>query len=188
MEDTQNIQSTENKQNDKPQWYVLQTLSGYEKMVQSNLFTMVENNNLQDKIIDIVVPEEEEITEKNGKKKVVMRRKYPCYVFIKMIYTKHVWYMVTQTRGVTCFCGPQGRPVPITEEEVKRNQLERITEEELDFKVGDQIEVLGGALKDFVGEVKEINFDTQKVKVIVSMFGRETPVDIEFINIRKINA
>lgn len=80
----------ENLQNEKPQWYVLQTLSGYEKMVQNNLRTMVENNNLQDYIVDIAVPEEEEITEKNGKKKVVMRRKYPCYVFIKMVYTKHV--------------------------------------------------------------------------------------------------
>ena len=180
----ENMQLTNNE---KPQWYVLQTLSGYEKMVQNNLRTMVENNNLQDYIVDIAVPEEEEITEKNGKKKVVMRRKYPCYVFIKMVYTKHVWYMVTQTRGVTCFCGPQGRPVPITEEEVKRNQLEVITEADIEFKVGDKVEVLAGALKDFVGEVKEINFDTQKVKVIVSMFGRETPVDIEFINIKKIN-
>ena len=178
----------ENLQNEKPQWYVLQTLSGYEKMVQNNLRTMVENNNLQDYIVDIAVPEEEEITEKNGKKKVVMRRKYPCYVFIKMVYTKHVWYMVTQTRGVTCFCGPQGRPVPITDEEVKRNQLEVITADDIEFKVGAQVAVLAGALKDFVGEVKEINFETQKVKVIVSMFGRETPVDIEFINIKKINA
>ena len=179
------MENTQNTQAQKPQWYVLQTLSGYEKMVQNNLRTMVENNNLQDYIVDVVVPEEEEITDK---RKVVMRRKYPCYVFIKMVYTKHVWYMVTQTRGVTCFCGPQGRPVPITDEEVKRNQLERISEEELEFKVGDQVEVLSGALKDFIGEVKEINFETQKVKVIVSMFGRETPVDIEFINIRKINA
>ena len=178
----------ENLQNEKPQWYVLQTLSKKKKMVQNNLRTMVENNNLQDYIVDIAVPEEEEITEKNGKKKVVMRRKYPCYVFIKMVYTKHVWYMVTQTRGVTCFCGPQGRPVPITDEEVKRNQLEVITADDIEFKVGDQVEVLAGALKDFVGEVKEINFETQKVKVIVSMFGRETPVDIEFINIKKINA
>lgn len=174
------------KPTEKPQWYVLQTLSGYEKMVQTNLRTMVENNNLQDYIVDVVVPEEEEITEKNGKKKVVMRRKYPCYVFIKMIYTKHVWYMVTQTRGVTCFCGPQGRPVPITDEEVKRNQLEKITAEDIDIKVGDQVEVLNGALKDFVGEVKEINFDTQKVKVVVAMFGRETPVDLDFIEVKKI--
>lgn len=182
------MENVQNTQLEKPQWYVLQTLSGYEKMVQNNLRTMVENNNLGQYIVDIVVPEEEEITEKNGKKKVVMRRKYPCYVFIKMVYTKHVWYMVTQTRGVTCFCGPQGRPVPITDEEVKRNKLEAITEEDIEFKIGDQVEVLNGALKDFIGEVKEINFDTQKVKVIVSMFGRETPVELDFISIKKINA
>lgn len=174
------------KPQEKPQWYVLQTMSGYEKMVQNNLRTMVENNGLQDYVVDVVVPEEEVIVEKNGKKKVVMQRKYPCYVFIKMVYTKHVWYMVTQTRGVTCFCGPQGRPVPITDDEVKRNKLEMITEADINFAVGDQVEVLSGALKDFIGEVKEINFATQQVKVSVSMFGRETPVDLDFISIRKI--
>lgn len=173
-------------QENKPQWYVLQTLSGYEKMVQTNLHTMVENNGLENFIFDIVVPEEEEIVEKNGKKRVVLRRKYPCYVFIKMIYTKHVWYLVTNTRGVTCFCGPQGRPLPLTDEEVKRNQLEKITADDLDIAVGDQVNILNGALKDFIGEIKSINLDTQKVTVAVSMFGRETPVDLDFVQIEKI--
>lgn len=167
-------------------WYVLQTFSGYEKMVQSNLRTMLENNNLKDFIFDVVVPEEEEIVEKNGKKKVVIRKKFPCYVFIKMIYTKRVWFMVTQTRGVTCFCGPQGRPLPLTDDEVKRNQLEKIEIKDLNMAVGDNVKVLNGPLKDMIGEVKDLNVDTQKVKVILSMFGRETPVDLDFVQVEKI--
>ena len=172
---------------EKPCWYILQTLSGYEKMVLTNLGTMVENNDLGEYIFDVAVPEIEEITEKNGKKKVTLRRKFPCYVFIKMIYTKHVWYMVTQTRGVTCFCGPAGRPLSMSDEEVKRMKLEDITAADIDIVAGDQAEILAGHLKGIIGEVSEINFDTQKVRVIVSMFGKETPADLDFVDVRKIN-
>ena len=171
---------------EKPQWYILQTLSGYEKMVYTNLNTMVENNNLGEFIFDVSVPEIEEITEKNDKKKVTMKRKFPCYVFIKMIYTKHVWYMVTQTRGVTCFCGPQGRPLSMSDEEVKRMQLEMITADDIDISVGDQVEVLAGPLKGIIGSVSEINFGSQKFKVIVRMFGKETPTDLNFVDVRRI--
>ena len=172
---------------EKPQWYILQTLSGYEEMVHTNLNTMVENNDLGDYIFDVAVPEIEEITEKNGKKKVSLRRKFPCYVFIKMIYTKHVWYMVTQTRGVTCFCGPQGRPLSMSDEEVKRMQLEMITADDIDITIGDQVEVLTGHLKGILGEVSSIDFESQMVRVVVSMFGKETPADMNFIDVRKIN-
>lgn len=171
---------------EKPQWYILQTLSGYEKMVYTNLNNMVENNNLGEFIFDVAVPEIEEITEKNDKKKVTLRRRFPCYVFIKMIYTKHVWYMVTQTRGVTCFCGPQGRPLSMSDEEVKRMQLEMITADDIDITVGDQVEVLAGPLKGIIGLVSEINFGSQKFKVIVRMFGKETPTDLNFVDVRRI--
>ena len=178
----------ENMEN-KPKWYILQTLSGYEKVAQNNLLTMTENNNLQDYIFDVVVPEEEEIvTDKKGKTKVVMRRKFPSYVFIKMIYTKHVWYLITQTRGVTSFCGPGGRPLAISDEEVKRNQLEKITADEFDIQIGDTVEVLSGALLGRQGEVKDIDFDSQKVKVSVNLFGKETPTELGFIDVRKVNA
>ena len=156
-------------------------------MVHTNLNTMVENNDLGDYIFDVAVPEIEEITEKNGKKKVALRRKFPCYVFIKMIYTKHVWYMVTQTRGVTCFCGPQGRPLSMSDEEVKRMQLEMITADDIDISVGDQVEVLAGHLKGILGEVSSIDFESQMVRVVVTMFGKETPADMNFIDVRKIN-
>lgn len=170
----------------KPYWYVLQTFSGYEKSVQASLLTMIENTGLHDFIFDVVVPEEEDIVEKNGKKKVVMRKKFPSYVFIKMIYSKNVWYNVTQTRGVTCFCGPGGRPLPLTDEEVKRNKLETITSEDLFINVGDQVRILDGSLKDFIGEVEDLNFDDQKIKVKVMMFGKETPCTLDFVQVEKI--
>lgn len=167
-------------------WYVLQTYSGYEKMVQQSIMTMAENSDLQDFIFDVAVPEEEEIVEKKGKKVVILRKKFPSYVFIKMKYCKHVWYMVTQTRGVTAFCGPQGRPLKLTEEEIKRNQLERITVEELGIMPGDQVKVLTGSFKDFVGEVAEVDSETQMIKVALKMFGKDSIAEIEFINVEKL--
>lgn len=167
-------------------WYVLQTYSGYEKMVQLSIMTMAENSGLQDFIFDVAVPEEDEIIEKKGKKVVVQRRKFPSYVFIKMKYCKHVWYMVTQTRGVTSFCGPQGRPLPLTEEEIKRNQLEQISVEELGIQPGDQVKVLTGSFKDFVGEVVEVNQESQTLKIALKMFGKDSIGEIEFINVEKL--
>lgn len=149
---------------------------------------MVETNGLQNYIFDVVVPEEEEVVERNGKKKFVMRKKYPNYVFIKMIYTKQIWYMVKQTRGVKDFCsGFDGRPLPMTAEEVKRAQLEQVKIEDLSIAVGDNVTIISGPLKDFIGEIKEIKEELRKVKVCVSMFGRETSVDLDYNQVEKIN-
>lgn len=149
---------------------------------------MIENNNLQDYIFDVKIPMEEEVVEKNGKKKVVERKKFPCYVFLKMIYTNHIWFMVTQTRGVTGFVGPTGHPLPISDEEVRVNGLEDSVDlENFDIKVGDNVHVISGALKDFAGEVEEINVRTQKLKVRVSMFGRPTSVELDFTQVEKLN-
>ena len=173
----------------EPQWYVISTLFGYENLVKQNLLQMVETNNMQDKIFNVVVPEEEEMVEReNGKKKIVMRKKFPNYVFIKMIYSKQTWYMVKQTRGVKDFCsGYDGRPLPMTAEEVKRAQLEEVKFEDLSIAVGDSVTIISGPLKDFIGEVKEIKADLQKLKVAVSMFGRETTVDLEYSQVEKLN-
>ena len=171
-----------------PHWYVVQTFSGYENAVKQLLTNMVENNvELQDLIFDVAVPTEDDIVEKNGKKKVIQRKKFPSYVFIKMIYTKQVWYLVTQTRGVTSFVGPQGRPLPLTDEEVKRNKLEAMELDDLDMKIGDQIKVLSGPLEGFIGTVESIDIERQKVKVIVSMFGRDTPAEMEFVEVEKLS-
>ena len=171
----------------EPQWYVIQTQFGYESIAKTNLLQMVQINGLQDFIFDVVMPEEEEIVEKNGKRKIVKKKKYPNYLFIKMIYTKDVWYMVKQTHGVKDFCKDfSGRPVPMTPEEVKRIQLEKIAVEDLDIKVGDNVNITAGPLVGFIGEVKEIKADVEKIKVSVSMFGRETSIELEFNQVEKL--
>ncbi|MBQ6728388.1 MAG: transcription termination/antitermination factor NusG [Clostridia bacterium] len=168
-------------------WYVIHTYSGYEMMVKDSLEKLIENNNLQENIFDIQIPTEETLEEKaNGKKKVVERKKFPCYVFLKMIYSNEIWYLVTNTRGVTGFVGPQGRPMPLTEEEVKRMGLGD-KNVEIDFVVGDDVQILNGPLETFTGKVVSINAAAQKVMVNVSMFGRATDVEVEFFQVKKIN-
>ncbi len=174
----------ENKE--QAQWYVIHTYSGYEATVESNLHNMVENNSLQDYIFEVKVPVEDDVVEKNGKRKVVQRKKFPSYVFIKMIYTNHIWFMVTNTRGVTGFVGPAGRPLPLRDDEVKRMGLEAIDFEDLDIKVGDSVKVISGALENFDGVIESISAERQKVKVVISMFGRDTPVELDFSQVEKL--
>ena len=171
---------------ESPQWYVIHTYSGYESMVENNLHNMVENNGLQDWIFEVKVPVEDDIVEKNGKRKVVQRKKFPSYVFIKMIYSNHIWFMVTNTRGVTGFVGPAGRPLPLRDDEVKRLGLEVIEFEDLDIKPGDNVRVISGALENFDGVIESISAERQKVKVIISMFGRDTPVVLDFSQVEKL--
>lgn len=170
-----------------PQWYVLQTQFGYETIAKTCLLQMVEINGLQDFIFDVSMPEEDDVVERNGKQKIIKRKKYPNYLFIKMIYTKNVWYMVKQTRGVKDFCSDyQGKPVPMSPEEVKRIQLEKVLIEDLKIAVGDHVNIIGGPLVGFIGEVKEIKAEQEKIKVSVSMFGRETSVELDFNQIEKL--
>ncbi|MEG1662404.1 MAG: transcription termination/antitermination protein NusG [Clostridia bacterium] len=171
---------------EQAQWYVIHTYSGYEASVENNLHNMVENNNLQENIFEIKVPVVDEVVEKNGKKKMIQRRKFPSYVFIKMIYSNHIWFMVTNTRGVTGFVGPAGRPLPLREDEVKRMGLEVIDLEDFDIKVGNDVRVISGALENFIGVVESISAERQKVKVIVAMFGRQTPVELDFSQVEKL--
>lgn len=174
------------EQKEQAQWYVIHTYSGYEAMVETNLHNMIENANLQESIFEIKVPVEDEVVEKNGKRKVVQRKKFPSYVFIKMIYSNHVWYMVTNTRGVTGFVGPAGRPLPLRDDEVKRMGLEAIAFENLDIVPGDMVKVISGALEGFSGVVESISAERQKVKVVISMFGRDTPVELDFSQVEKL--
>ena len=171
---------------ESPQWYVIHTYSGYESMVENNLHNMVENNGLQDWIVEVKVPVEDDIVEKNGKRKVVQRKKFPSYVFIKMIYSNHIWFMVTNTRGVTGFVGPAGRPLPLRDDEVKRLGLEVIDFEDLDIKPGANVRVISGALENFDGVIESISAERQKVKVVISMFGRDTPVELDFSQVEKL--
>ena len=176
-----NIADTEN-----PCWYILHTYSGYESMVKDSLERLIENNNLQNMIFDVKIPMEQTIEEKNGKRKVVERKLLPCYVFIKMIYSNQLWYWVTNTRGVTGFVGPMGRPIPLKEAEIRKMRLEeRIVEGE--FAVGDKISVDSGPLEGFEGTITELNDLAQKAKINVQMFGQNTDVEVEYIQIKKLD-
>ncbi len=171
---------------EQAKWYVIHTYSGYEAMVKDNLEKLIENNNLQDHIVDIQIPTEETLEEKaNGKKKLVERKKFPCYVFLKMIYSNDIWYLVTNTRGVTGFVGPQGRPLPLTDEEIARLGIEKIAVD-VDYAEGDTVRVISGPLESFTGVITELNAPAQKAKVNVTMFGRSTEVELDFVQIKKV--
>jgi len=159
-------------------WYVVHTYSGYENKVASNLQTTVENRNLHHLFDDIKVPTEivEEITD--GKTKEVERKLFPGYVFIKMVYTDESWYVVKNIRGCTGFVGPESKPVPLTDEEAEKMGVETRTVE-VSYSVGDPVRIIDGPLEDLVGNVEKIDTENNSVRVIVSMFGRETPADLE---------
>lgn len=167
-------------------WYVLHTFSGYENVAKKNLETVVEKFNLQDRIFDIVIPMEDVVEEKNGKKKLVQRKSMPCYIFVKMKYGDDLWHNVTITRGITGFAGPGGRALPLTDEEVIKMRLEKI-KVDVDIIVGDTIEVVDGALNGMVGKVSEVNTENGTLTAVLEMFGRETPVELEFAQVRKVN-
>ncbi|HHW00691.1 MAG TPA: transcription termination/antitermination protein NusG [Clostridiaceae bacterium] len=170
---------------DTPKWYVVHTYSGYENKVKANLEKIVENRGLQDYILDIIVPMEEQIEIKDGKKKAILRKVFPGYVLVKMIMTDESWYVVRNTRGVTGFVGPGSKPVPLTDEEIKNMGVEEFAPV-VDYEVGDSVRVISGPLENFIGEVEEINLEKKKVRVAVSMFGRETPVELELAQIQKL--
>ena len=173
-------------ENSKVRWYVIHVYSSYETMVKNNLEKMIENNNLQDYIFEIAIPTEEDIVERNGKRKIVERKKFPGYVFMKMIFDNNLWYMITNIRGVTGFVGPQGKAKPLSAEEVKRMGLEKISAEDFHISIGDAVKVVNGPLETFLGTVESIDLDKQKARVIVQLIGRETPVELEFNQIEKI--
>lgn len=171
----------------EPKWYVLHTFSGYENVAKENLETVVEKFNLQDRIFDIIIPEEDVIEEKNGKKKLVTRKSMPCYLLVKMIYGDDLWHNVTRTRGITGFVGPKGRPLALTEEEVMKMRLEKI-KVETDIEVGDKVEIIEGPLDKMVGDVVAVNAEAGLVTVVVEMFGRENNVELEFGQVHKVQA
>lgn len=174
--------------NDVPEtakWYVVHTYSGYENKVKANLEKIVENRNMQEYILDIAVPMEEQIEIKDGRRKATLRKVFPGYVLVKMIMTDESWYVVRNTRGVTGFVGPGSKPVPLSEDEVKQMGVEEY-ETVVDYQLGDSVRVISGPLENFIGVVEEINLEKKKVRVSVSMFGRETPVELELLQIQKL--
>lgn len=159
-------------------WYVVHTYSGYENKVASNLETTVENRHMEDLIQEIKVPVETVTEIKDGKTREVERKLFPSYVFVKMILTDESWYVVRNIRGCTGFVGPSSKPVPLTDKEVLSMGMEA-RQTEVEYAVGDSVRIVDGALEDSVGTVEAIDADKNCVRVVISMFGRETPVELE---------
>jgi len=168
-------------------WYVLHTFSGYENVAKENLETVIDKFNLQDRIFDIIIPMEDVVEEKKGKREVVSRKLMPGYIVVKMIYGDDIWHAITRTRGITGFVGPKGRPLPLTEDEIHKMRLEKVAVVATDLEEGDKVEVLEGALNGFVGTVVSVDAVQNKCRVIVEMFGRETPVDLSLEQVKKVN-
>jgi transcription termination/antitermination factor NusG len=173
----------ESSQNAK--WYVVHTYSGHENKVKVNIEKIVENRGMQDLVLSIVVPTEDRVEIKNGQRKVKTRKMFPGYVLVKMIVTNESWYLVRNTQGVTGFVGHGSEPIPLTNEEVRRMGIEKVYIQ-MDIEPGDSVKVINGPFESFMGVVEEVNMDKQTLKVRISMFGRDTPVELEFGQVDKI--
>ena len=169
-------------------WYVVHTYSGYENKVKANIDKTIENRHLEDQILEVRVPLEEVIEMKNGVQKVSMKKLFPGYVMIHMIMNDDTWYVVRNTRGVTGFVGPGSDPVPLSEAEMRNLGIvaNSNSEVEIDIEVGDLVEVTSGAWEGRVSTVTAINMNKQTVTIEVDMFGRETSVEIEFVDVKKL--
>ncbi|GAB6178917.1 transcription termination/antitermination protein NusG [Desulfotomaculum defluvii] len=171
------------------QWYVVHTYSGYENKVKANLERRIESMNMEDKIFRILVPMEDEVEIKNGKKKLSKKKVFPGYVLVEMIMTDDSWYVVRNTPGVTGFVGSGSKPIPLNEDEAKAIIKQMGMEEpkaKIDLSLGENVKVTDGPFENFVGVIEEIYPDKGKVKVMVSMFGRETPIELDFTQIEKL--
>ena len=171
-------------------WYVIHTYSGYENKVKMNLEKRVESMNMEEKIFRVLVPMEDEIEFKNGKQKITKRKVYPGYVLVEMEMTDDSWYVVRNTPGVTGFVGTGTKPIPLLDKEVVKILQQMGMDEvhtRIDFEINQSVQVIAGPFKDFVGMVREILADKGKLRVEVSMFGRETPVELEFTQVQKLD-
>lgn len=172
----------------KGRWYVLHTYSGYEDNVARNLRQRIESMGMEDKIFQVVVPREKKIRVKNGKRRTIEERLFPGYVLVEMVVTEDSWYVVRNTPNVTGFVGSGTTPTPVSEDEIMR-LFKRMGEDEPKYKIdvqeGDPVKIMDGPFKDFEGKVSEVNGAKGTVKVLVNVFGRETPVELDFLQIKK---
>lgn len=170
---------------EEAKWYVVHTYSGYENKVKANIEKSIQNLHLEDQILSVEVPLEDVVEVRNGQKKVVSRKMFPGYVLLHMVMNDETWYVVRNTRGVTGFVGPESKPVPLTEAEMANLGI-REPELEIDFEVGDEVQVISGVWKETVGQIMSINMSKETVTIGVDMFGRETAVEISFLDIKKM--
>ena len=170
-------------------WYVVHSYAGYEKKVQKNLYHRIESMQMQDKIFQVVVPTEEEVELKDGVRRTTERRIFPGYILVEMVLDDDSWYVVRNTPGVTGFVGSGNKPTPLRNEEV--NKIVKRMEAEapkikVNFKVDQKVRIVEGPFEDFMGTVDEIDLDRARVKVLVNFFGRETPVELDFLQVVRV--
>lgn len=166
-------------------WFVVHTYSGYEKKVKANIDKTIENRHLEDQILEVMVPTLDVVEEKNGVRKPVEKKMFPGYVLIHMVMNDDTWFIVRNTRGVTGFVGPGSKPIPLTEEEIRTLGI-KVANIQVDFGVGDTVAVLGGVWKDTVGVIQSMNDAKQTLIINVDLFGRETPVEINYAEVKKM--
>jgi transcription termination/antitermination protein NusG len=170
---------------EEAKWFVVHTYSGYENKVKANIEKLVDNRKLHDQILEVIVPLYKVVEEKNGNKKEVEKKTFPGYVIIKMVMNDDTWYVVRNTRGVTGFVGPGSKPVPLSEEEIKNMGID-IEVVNIEVETGDSVKVTEGPFEGSVGIVKEIHEHKRTVIVNLSIFGRETPVELDFTKMEKL--
>ena len=175
------------EQENQVRWYVVHTYSGYENKVKANIEKLVENRGMHDQILEVAVPIQDAIEIKNGQKKVVQRKVFPGYVLLKMIMNDDTWYVVRNTRGVTSFVGPGSKPVALTDQEVMDMGIESYIAPNIDLSEGDTVLVTSGPFAESTGIIKEVNINKRTVVVKISMFGRETPMELDFNQVQLLN-
>src|SRR5216684_4799757 len=186
------VQDTNSVASEQREWFAIHTYSGYENKVKSHLEARIASMDMRNKIFRVIVPMEEEVEIKQGQRRTVQRKVFPGYVLVEMVMSDEAWYVVRNTPGVTSFVGSGTRPVPLQEHEIK-SILKQVTKETTDkpkakisFSKGQSVRVIDGPFTEFIGTVSDINMDRNKVTVLVSFFGRETPVILDFLQIEKI--
>jgi len=170
-------------------WYVIHTYSGYEDAVAKNLKQRIESLEMEDKIFDVLVPKEKKIKIKNGKRKVIEEKVYPGYVLVEMIVTDDSWYVVRNTPNVTGFVGAGTTPIPVSPKEIeilKKRMGAKEPQYKIEVRVGDPVKITDGPFKDFDGKISEVDEEKGKIKVLVNMFGRDTPVELDSLQIKKL--
>lgn len=187
-EEEQAAQEEEQEHHPDAKWYVIHSYAGYEKKVQKNLHYRIESMDMQDQIFQVVVPTEEEVELKDGVRRVTERRVFPGYIMVEMVMNENSWYVVRNTPGVTGFVGSGSDPIPLREDEVNRI-LKRMEAEapkiKVNFRVGQKVRIVEGPFEDFMGAVDAIDLDRARVRVLVNFFGRETPVELDFLQVER---
>jgi transcriptional antiterminator NusG len=174
---------------DQAEWYVVHAYSGHEEKVKKNLEKRIESMDMHDQILEVFVPMEDEIEIRDGKRRHVQKRIFPGYILVKMIMSDESWYVVRNTPGVTSFVGSGNKPVPLQETELKSilKQVKQEPQIRVEFQIGESVRVVDGPFADFLGKVDEINAEKGKLKVLVNMFGRETPVELDLLQVEKVH-